>query len=450
MKRLLIANRGEIAVRIARTARDMGIETFLAASEADAESLAARTADHVVVVGPAPAPASYLNQEAIVAAALDNGCHAVHPGYGFLSENAEFARKVADAGLIWVGPDADAIEMMGNKSLARESARKAGVPVLPGSDGPLDPAADAVEVARGIGYPLVVKASAGGGGRGIRFVQSEAELLETIELARGEAASVFGDPTVYLERFVLHARHVEVQVLGDGVNFIHLGDRDCSMQRRSQKVIEEAPAPDLPDAVRQRILASSVELARVCGYRGAGTVEFLYDPLNHEAAFIEMNTRIQVEHPITEQITGVDLVREQLLIAFSGAMSVTQEDIRITGHAIECRINAEDPDNNFFPSPGLIKAMEWPGGDGIRVDTGVEAGSTVSPYYDSMLAKLIVHADTREAAIAAMLSALDRTRIEGVKTTIPVHKKLLSRPEFAAVTHHSKFIETVDNLMEAK
>ncbi len=450
MKRLLIANRGEIAVRIARTARDMGIETFLAASEADAESLAARTADHVVVVGPAPAPASYLNQAAIVAAALDNGCHAVHPGYGFLSENAEFARKVADAGLIWVGPDADAIEMMGNKSLARESARKAGVPVLPGSDGPLDPAADAVEVARGIGYPLVVKASAGGGGRGIRFVQSEAELLETIELARGEAASVFGDPTVYLERFVLHARHVEVQVLGDGVNFIHLGDRDCSMQRRSQKVIEEAPAPDLPDAVRQRILASSVELARVCGYRGAGTVEFLYDPLNHEAAFIEMNTRIQVEHPITEQITGVDLVREQLLIAFSGAMSVTQDDIRITGHAIECRINAEDPDNNFFPSPGVIKAMEWPGGDGIRVDTGVEAGSTVSPYYDSMLAKLIVHADTREAAIAAMLSALDRTRIEGVKTTIPVHKKLLSRPEFAAVTHHSKFIETVDNLMEAK
>ncbi len=450
MKRLLIANRGEIAVRIARTAREMGIETFLAASEPDAESLAARTADHVVVVGPAPAPASYLNQEAIIAAALDNGCHAVHPGYGFLSENAEFARKVADAGLIWVGPDADAIEMMGNKSLARESARKAGVPVLPGSDGPLDPAADAVEIARGIGYPLVVKASAGGGGRGIRFVQNEAELLETIEMARGEAASVFGDPTVYLERFVLHARHVEVQVLGDGVNFIHLGDRDCSMQRRSQKVIEEAPAPDLPDAVRHKIRASSVELARACSYSGAGTVEFLYDPLNHEAAFIEMNTRIQVEHPITEQITGVDLVREQLLIAFSGAMSVTQDDIRFTGHAIECRINAEDPDNNFFPSPGLIKAMEWPGGDGIRVDTGVEAGSTVSPYYDSMLAKLIVHADTREAAIAAMLNALDQTRIDGVKTTIPVHKKLLGRPEFAAVTHHSKFIETVDDLMEAK
>ena len=450
MKRLLIANRGEIAVRIARTAREMGIETLVVVSEPDADSLAARSADNFVVVGPAPAPASYLNQDAIIAAALDNGCDAVHPGYGFLSENAEFARKVAEAGLTWVGPDAGAIEMMGNKSMARDSARKAGVPVLRGSDGPLDPEADALAVARDIGYPLVVKASAGGGGRGIRFVNSEDELLETIDMARGEAASVFGDPTVYLERFVQHARHVEVQVLGDGTSFIHLGDRDCSMQRRSQKVIEEAPAPDLPDSVRQTIRESSVELARECGYSGAGTVEFLYDPVNHEAAFIEMNTRIQVEHPITEQITGIDLIREQLLIAFTGAMSVRQDDIRFSGHAIECRINAEDTDNNFFPSPGLITVMEWPAGDGVRVDTGVEAGSTVSPYYDSMLAKLIVHADTRESAIEAMLAALDGTRIEGVKTTIPVHKLLLGRPEFAAVSHHSKFIETVADLMEAK
>ncbi|VXC52206.1 acetyl-CoA carboxylase subunit (biotin carboxylase subunit) [Arthrobacter sp. 9AX] len=450
MKKLLIANRGEIAVRIARTARDMGIETVVVASEADADSLAARSADHVTVIGPAPATASYLNHDAVIAAALDNGCDAVHPGYGFLSENSSFARKVVDAGLIWVGPDAAAIEMMGNKSLARESARKSGVPVLKGSDGPLDPGADALEVARGIGYPLVVKASAGGGGRGIRFVHSEDELLETIEMARGEAASVFGDPTVYLERFVQHARHVEVQVLGDGTNFIHLGDRDCSMQRRSQKVIEEAPAPDLPDAVRETIRNSSVELARECGYSGAGTVEFLYDPINHEAAFIEMNTRIQVEHPITEQITGIDLVREQLLIASTGSMSVRQEDVHFNGHAIECRINAEDPDNNFFPSPGRIQAMEWPSGEGIRVDTGVEAGSVVSPYYDSMLAKLIVHAADREAATAAMLSALAETHIEGVKTTIPVHKTLLARPEFAAVTHHSKFIETAADLMEAQ
>jgi acetyl-CoA carboxylase biotin carboxylase subunit len=447
--KLLIANRGEIAVRIVRTARGMGIETVLVASEPDADSLAARSADSFVVVGPAPAQASYLNQDAIISAALESGCDAVHPGYGFLSENSAFARKVTDAGLTWVGPAADAIEMMGNKSLARESARKAGVPVLRGSDGPLDPDADPIEIARGIGYPLVVKASAGGGGRGIRFVHSEDELLATIETARGEAASVFGDPTVYLERFVEHARHVEVQILGDGSSFIHLGDRDCSMQRRSQKVIEEAPAPDLPDAVRQRIRESSVELARVCGYSGAGTVEFLYDPVNHEAAFIEMNTRIQVEHPITEQITGVDLVREQLLIASTGSMSIRQEDVRFSGHAIECRINAEDPGHHFFPSPGLIKAIEWPAGDGIRVDTGVEAGSVVSPYYDSMLAKLIVHAPDRDAAIAAMLAALDKTHIEGVKTTIPVHKLLLARPEFAAVSHHSKFLETA-NLLEAK
>lgn len=450
MKRLLIANRGEIAVRIARTAREMDIQTVLVASEPDAGSMAARSADSVVVVGPAPAPASYLNQDAIIAAALESGCDAVHPGYGFLSENSLFARKVAAAGLTWVGPDADAIEMMGNKSLARESARKAGVPVLRGSDGPLDPDADAIDVARGIGYPLVVKASAGGGGRGIRFVHTEAELLETIEMARGEAAAVFGDPTVYLERFVQQARHVEVQILGDGNNFIHLGDRDCSMQRRSQKVIEEAPAPDLPEAVRRTIRESSVDLARECGYSGAGTVEFLYDPINHEAAFIEMNTRIQVEHPITEQITGIDLVREQLLIAATGSMSIGQDDVRFSGHAIECRINAEDPDNNFFPSPGLIRDVTWPTGKAVRVDTGVEAGSTVSPYYDSMLAKLIIHAPDRETAIAAMLTALDETHIEGVKTTIPVHKMLLARPEFASVTHHSKFIEAAAALLEAK
>src|SRR3954468_2640485 len=449
VKKLLIANRGEIAVRIARTARKMGLPTVAAASEFDADSLAARSADEVVVVGPPPAPASYLNHDAIIAAAVDNGCDAVHPGYGFLSENAGFARKVAAAGLIWVGPDADAIDMMGNKSLARDRARQAGVPVLPGSEGPLGPQADPLEVASAIGYPLVVKASAGGGGRGIRFVRDEGELLHTIEVARGEAASVFGDPTIYLERFVEHARHVEVQVLGDGSSFIHLGDRDCSRQRRSQKVIEEAPAPNLPDTVRQKIRDSSVELARECGYRGAGTVEFLYDPINHEAAFIEMNTRIQVEHPITEEITGIDLIREQLLIAGTGAMSIGQADVRFSGHAIECRINAEDPHNNFFPSPGRISTIEWPTGEGIRVDTGVEAGSVVSPYYDSLVAKLIVHADTRQAAIQAMLTALEGTHIEGVKTTVPVLKKLLARPEFADVTHHSKFIEAVPDVLGA-
>lgn len=450
MEKLLIANRGEIAVRIIRSARELGIETVLAASEADADSLAARSADHVVVVGPAAAQASYLNMDAILSAASDSGCDAVHPGYGFLSENAEFARRVVEAGLIWVGPSAAAIETMGNKSLARKSADRAGVPVLRGSDGPLAPETDAREAAREIGYPLLVKASAGGGGRGIRFVHSENELMETIEMARGEAASVFGDATVYLERFVHNARHVEVQILGDGKSFVHLGDRDCSMQRRSQKIIEEAPAPHLPDTVRQTILESSVELARECGYSGAGTVEFLYDPVNQEAAFIEMNTRIQVEHPITEQITGIDLIREQLLISSTGSMSVRQEDIRFNGHAIECRINAEDPDNNFFPSPGTIESLEWPVGESIRVDAGVAAGSVVSPYYDSMLAKIIVHSADRDTAIAAMLSALEETRIEGVKTTIPVHQMLLSRPQFADVTHHTKFIETLADLREAK
>ncbi|NKX52075.1 acetyl-CoA carboxylase biotin carboxylase subunit, partial [Arthrobacter deserti] len=301
MKRLLVANRGEIAVRIMRTAREMGIETVAVASEPDQDSLAARTAGRVVVIGPAPAKASYLNHEAVIKAALDTGCDAVHPGYGFLSENAAFARKVVEAGLIWVGPSPEAIELMGNKSKAREAAREAGVPVLPGADGPLAPEDDAVMLAKGSGYPLVVKASAGGGGRGIRFVQTEAELLDTIEMARGEAGSIFGDAAVYLERFVKNARHVEVQILADGERAVHLGDRDCSMQRRPQKVLEEAPAPDLPDHVRDRIRNSSVELARRCGYRGAGTVEFLYDPERHEAAFIEMNTRLQVEHPITEE-----------------------------------------------------------------------------------------------------------------------------------------------------
>ncbi|GER23527.1 acetyl-CoA carboxylase biotin carboxylase subunit [Zafaria cholistanensis] len=449
MKKLLIANRGEIAVRIIRTARQMGIATVVVVSEPDRDSLAARTADEAVLIGPAPATASYLNHEAVIAAALEAGADAVHPGYGFLSENAAFARKVIDAGLAWVGPPPEAIEMMGNKSRAREAAREAGVPVLRGTEGPLREEDDALAIARDIGFPIAVKASAGGGGRGIRFVDTEEELLAAIGMARGEAGSVFGDPTVYMERFVPHARHVEVQLLADGEVFVHLGDRDCSMQRRSQKVIEEAPAPELPEAVRERIRSSSVELARRCGYRGAGTVEFLYDPVAQEAAFIEMNTRLQVEHPITEAITGVDLVREQLRVASGQGLSVAQEDITFTGHAIEVRLNAEDPSNNFFPSPGTISELHWPEGEGIRVDTGVDAGSTVAPFYDSMLAKLVVSAATRDQAIAAMLTALKEVRIEGVKTTLPLHRALLARPEFAAVEHHSKFIETTPGLLEA-
>ena len=338
---LLVANRGEIAVRILRSAQQMGLRTVLAVSEVDQDSMAAELADAVAVVGPAPAQKSYLNAEALVAAALEHGCDAVHPGYGFLSENAAFARRVQEAGLTWVGPAPDVIDLMGHKTRALEAAIAAGVPVLAGSNGPLEGDDDAVlALAREVGYPLVIKASAGGGGRGIRLVRAEEDLLRTVDTARSEAGASFGDPAVYLERFVERARHVEVQVLGDGQTFLHLGDRDCSLQRRSQKIVEEAPAPDLPDEVRERIRDSAVNLARLCSYTGVGTVEYLYDPVRHEAAFIEMNTRLQVEHPVTEFVTGVDLVAEQLTIASTGRTQLRQEYISFAGHSVECRINA--------------------------------------------------------------------------------------------------------------
>lgn len=446
MKRLLIANRGEIAVRIARTAARLGIETVVVTSEPDQDSLAARTADRAVLVGPAPAKDSYLDQDAVLEAARDTGCDAVHPGYGFLAENAAFAQKVIDAGLLWVGPDPRTIDLMGHKARAIEAAKAAGVPTLPGSDGPLGEDDDPVAIAEAIGYPLVVKASAGGGGRGIRKVDRKDDLLAAISTASAEAGAVFGDPDVYLERFVEHARHVEVQVLGDGSRAIHLGDRDCSMQRRSQKVLEEAPAPDLPDHVRDVIRSSSVHLAENAHYRGAGTVEFLYDPQRHEAAFIEMNTRLQVEHPVTEAVTGIDLVEWQLRVADGEPLSLSQDEVTFTGHAIECRLNAEDPSRDFFPSPGTVTALAWP--EGVRVDSGVEAGSQVAPYYDSMLAKIIVHADTRDEAITATQRALAATTIEGVATTIGLHTAILKRPEMRDLTHHTTFIETAPDLLE--
>lgn len=447
MKKLLIANRGEIAVRIIRTARELGIGTVVVASEPDAHSFAAELADECAVVGPAPASRSYLDHEAVLKAALDHGCDAVHPGYGFLSENADFARAVRDAGLIWVGPDPESIELMGDKARARQAAMDAGVPTLRGSDGAVPEGADIVAIAREIGYPLVVKAAAGGGGRGIRLVVSEEDLLATVEVAQAEAAAAFGSSAVYLERFVERARHVEVQILGDGRNVIHLGDRDCSMQRRQQKIMEEAPAPDLPEEVRRQMLESSVHLAQKCAYSGLGTVEFLYDPRNHEVAFIEMNTRLQVEHPVTEMITGLDLVREQLLVADGAELRLRQEDIVFRGHAFEFRINAEDPANGFMPSPGVIKRLDWPGGPGIRVDSGFVSGSTVAPFYDSLLAKLIVWDETRDQAIVRSGRALDEITVEGVTTTIPLLKVLSQRPELRAVEHHSKFIETAPELL---
>ncbi|GAA1764073.1 acetyl-CoA carboxylase biotin carboxylase subunit [Kocuria aegyptia] len=440
---LLVANRGEIAVRILRSAKDMGIRTVLAVSEIDQQSLAAELADEVAVVGPAPAQASYLNAEAIVAAGQEAGCDAVHPGYGFLSENAAFARRVQEAGLTWVGPSPDVIDLMGHKTRALEAAIAADVPVLPGSDGPLTGGDDDIlALAREVGYPLVIKASAGGGGRGIRLVRAEADLLKTIDVARAEASASFGDPTVYLERFVEHARHVEVQVLGDGHTFLHLGDRDCSLQRRSQKIVEEAPAPDLPEEVRERIRDSAVNLARLCSYTGVGTVEYLYDPARHEAAFIEMNTRLQVEHPVTEFVTGVDLVAEQLRIASTGRTELRQEDITFEGHSIECRINAEDPDRNFLPSPGTLTRLEWPEGEDYRVDAGVREGDTVAPFYDSLLAKLVVHGHDRQEAVRRMGEGLAATHIEGIRTTVPLLARLVADPKFADVEHWTTYIET--------
>ena len=449
MEKILIANRGEIAVRVIRAARELGLETVLAASEPDANSYAASLADDLRVVGPAPAAKSYLDGSAVLAAAEASGCDALHPGYGFLSENAAFARSVAAAGLTWVGPSPEAIELMGNKSRARQAAEDAGVPTLPGSDGALDPDVDPLPIARAIGYPLVVKASAGGGGRGIRLVTGEEDLVRTVDVARAEAQAAFGDPVVYLEQFVHRARHVEVQILGDGERVLHLGDRDCSLQRRQQKIIEEAPAPRLPDGVRDTIHASSIELGRQCGYSGLGTIEFLYDPDREQAAFIEMNTRLQVEHPVTEMVTGLDLVREQLLVASTGRLRLKQEDIAFRGHAFEFRVNAEDPSQGFMPSPGTLQRLDWPGGPGVRIDSGVVAGSAVAPFYDSLLAKLVVWDETRPQAIQRSIRALGEARVEGVKTTLPLLSTVIRRPEVRDVEHHSKFIESTPDLLGA-
>ncbi|MGK0715893.1 acetyl-CoA carboxylase biotin carboxylase subunit [Leucobacter sp. W1153] len=447
MKKLLVANRGEIAVRIIRTAREMGILTVAVVSEADRGSNAERLADESVVIGPAPAGLSYLNHEAVIAAARETGADAIHPGYGFLSENAEFARKVAAAGFTWVGPSPESIDLMGDKSRAREAALAAGVPVLSGTEGALDTSGDIEAIADEIGYPLVVKASAGGGGRGIRRIESRAEVRSTVEVAQAEAQAAFNSSAVYFERFVTRARHVEVQVLGDGETWVHLGDRDCSMQRRQQKVIEEAPAPNIPDNLRQQMRDSSVELARQSQYLGAGTVEFLYDPERQEVAFIEMNTRLQVEHPISEAITGIDLVREQLRIASGEKLGYGQEDVNFTGHAFEFRINAEDPDNNFMPSPGLIESLDLSGGPGVRSDFGFSAGQTVVPFYDSLLGKLVVWAKDREQAISRAKRVLAETEITGIKTTVPLMRRLVDLEDFAEAKHHTTYIESVPGLL---
>jgi acetyl-CoA carboxylase biotin carboxylase subunit len=475
LRRVLVANRGEIALRVIRTCRRLGIETVLTVSDADAGSRPARLADKVIRIGPAPASASYLDVDAMVAAAVAARAGAVHPGYGFLSENARLARACAAAGIAFIGPDAEVLEATGDKLAAREHAAAAGLPVLPGGHvtpgggdivkypevaGARAPGAarpSAPEVAGRIGYPVLVKAAGGGGGRGLRVVRDPAGLADAVSLASAEAAAAFGDPRVYLERYVERGRHIEVQLLGDGERLIHLGDRDCSVQRRYQKLIEEAPAPGLDDDLRDRLHAAAVALGERLRYQGAGTVEFLVDTERAEFYFLEVNARIQVEHPVTEAVTGIDIVAEQLAIAEGRPLRLRQDGVMIDGHAIEVRLNAEDPAADFRPSPGTVTRAvfpvpahhEMPGDAGargarhlpatagpaswaVRVDTHLQAGSTVPPYYDSLLAKVIAHGADRESARMLLRGALDRCCVEGVTTNLDLHRALLADPGFAA------------------
>jgi acetyl-CoA carboxylase, biotin carboxylase subunit len=440
--KILIANRGEIAVRIISAARKLGIGTVQVMSRADRDMLAVRLADEAIEIGPAQATKSYLRPEAIVAAAAATGADAVHPGYGFLSESAEFAASVEQAGLTFVGPAAETIRKMGDKAAARAIAAAAGVPTVPGSTGRIAEADEAVAIAAAIGYPVMIKAAAGGGGRGIRVAETPEDLHQLTPLASAEAAAAFGDGGLYVERFVSRARHVEVQILGDGFDAIHLYERECSIQRRRQKVWEEAPAEYLDQATREALCTSAVRLARAVGYRGAGTLEFLYDDATGAFFFMEMNTRIQVEHPITEMITGIDIVCEMIRIAGGEKLRIKQSDIHIAGHAIECRINAEDPAYDFRPSPGKITALRIPEGEGIRFDTMLYDGYTVPPFYDSLLGKLVVKGETRDDARARMAIALDGLDIQGLPTTTPLHRLLVRDPELAAHRTHTGWLES--------
>ena len=429
--KVLIANRGEIALRIQRACRALGIKTVAIHSEADADAKYVRLADESVCIGPAAATESYLNVPAVISAAEVTDAVGIHPGYGFLSENADFAERVEQSGFIFIGPRADTIRLMGDKISAIEAMKKAGVPTVPGSDGPLTKDdARTLKLAHDIGYPVIIKAAGGGGGKGMRVVHTEAALLNAVNLTRAEAGAAFGNDTVYMEKFLENPRHVEFQVLADEHgNAIHLGERDCSLQRRHQKVVEEAPAPGITERLRTKIGERCAEACRKIGYRGAGTFEFLYQ--DGEFYFIEMNTRVQVEHPVTEMITGVDIVREQLLIASGEKLSYRQRDIEIRGHAMECRINAEDP-VSFLPSPGRITQYHSPGGPGVRVDTHIYNNYMIPPYYDSMIAKLIVHGDTREIAMARMRIALSEMFIDGIKTNIPLQEKIMADSAFQA------------------
>ncbi len=440
IRRLLIANRGEIAVRIIRSARALGIETVAVYSDADRTSLHVRLADRALCIGPARAAESYLKADAILAAALGSGCDAIHPGYGFLSENAAFARECERNAVCFVGPSAAAIDGMGDKINARATARRLGVPTIPGSEHALADFSAAEQVAKTVGYPLLMKASAGGGGRGMRVVRDPAELAVAFAEAGREATAAFGDGTLYAERFLENVRHVEIQLLSDGTTHLHLGDRDCTLQRRSQKLLEEAPAL-IPAATRASMADAAVGLARGIDYRGAGTVEFVYHPPSETYYFLEMNTRIQVEHPVTEAITGIDIVAEQLRVAGGEGLSLGQEGVRLDGHAIECRINAEDSLHGFRPAPGRISHWSPPAGDGVRVDSHAYEGYVIPPFYDSMLAKLIVHGRSRGDAIARTRDALAEFTVGGLPTTLDFHRLVLADSRFERNETDTKWVE---------
>ncbi len=424
LEKVLIANRGEIALRILRACKELGIKTVAVYSSADRDLMHVSLADESVCIGPAPGAKSYLHIPAIIAAAEVTGANAIHPGYGFLAENADFAEQVENSGFTFIGPTADVIRLMGDKVSAKDAMKKAGVPTVPGSDGPLpEDEQEALRIAREVGYPVIIKAAGGGGGRGMRVVHKEEDLIKAAKLTRTEAGAAFGNEMVYLEKFLGNPRHVEVQVLSDGQgNAIHLYDRDCSLQRRHQKVIEEAPAPQIDEKARAEVLKRCVDACIEIGYRGAGTFEFLYE--NGHFYFIEMNTRVQVEHPVTEMVTGVDIVKEMLSIAAGNKLSIKQEDVKLHGHAIECRINAEDPDN-FMPSPGLVKHYHAPGGNGVRVDSHLYSGYRVPPHYDSLIGKIITFGGSRDEALARMRNALDEIIVDGIKTNVPLHRDLV-------------------------
>ena len=445
IKKLLIANRGEIAVRIIRACRELGVESVAVFSEADKEALHVQLADEAYCIGPTASKDSYLNFTNIISVANLTGCDAIHPGYGFLAENADFAELCRDCNIIFVGPTPEAISKMGTKDVARETMREAGVPIVPGSQGIINTIEEAMDLANTIGYPVIIKATAGGGGKGIRVAANEAELIKGINITQQEALTAFGNPGVYIEKYIEDFRHVEIQVMADNFgNVIHLGERDCSIQRRLQKLLEESPSPALDGEIREEMGQAAVKAAKAVDYTGAGTVEFIYDYHQRKFYFMEMNTRIQVEHPVTEQVTGIDLIKEQIYVASGEKLQLTQEEVTFTGWAIECRINAENPEKNFMPSPGRIKMYLAPGGLGVRVDSAAYPGYVIPPYYDSMIAKVITYGKTRDEAISRMKRSLSEFVIEGVHTTIPFHLKLLNHEKFIEGEFNTKFLELHD------